>query len=93
MQIDERFVVPIPKTVQNGTVRRRNAWIRKAVLRSLWDARVKKMVEDGVDIFGVFTMTDCVEVNLKGDLEAPPAPESLVQYYRQYKEKGEDEDD
>ena len=93
MNVDERVVVKIPKTVQNGTVRRRNAWMRRAVLRVLWEKRIDRMVAEGVDIFGVYVMTDCIEVNLKGDLEAPPAPESLVQYYRQYRERWNEGED
>ena len=92
-KIDERFVLNIPRSVQAGTVRRRNGWSRKNILKSLWKLRAKIIAEDGVDIFGVFNMTDCVEVNFKGELEAPPAEESVIQFYKKYNGLADEDDD
>ena len=71
MEIRERVVIRIPPFVLGSTTRKRNIWIRPAILRAVWEVRNKYLVE-GFDIFNVFTMTDCIEVNLRGELEAMP---------------------
>ena len=94
MRLDERIVINIPKSVQGSTTRTRNAWVRRAVLRALWEVRNRRLVE-GYDILNVFTMTDCVEVNIKGDLEAMPISDekrySIRGMIRQRKERKEED--
>ena len=69
MEIDERIVIKIPKNIREGSQTRRSTWVRHAILRSLWNVRNRYMLDSGVDIFGVYKMTDCIEVNFRGDLE------------------------
>lgn len=57
--------------MMSATTRKRNTWARRSILRAIWEVRNKHLLE-GVDIFNVFTMTDCIEVNLKGSVEAMP---------------------
>lgn len=70
MKIDERIVIQIPKNIREATPTKRSTWVRHAILRSIWDIRNRIILDDAADIFGVFTMTDCIEVNLRGELEA-----------------------
>ena len=69
MKIDERIVINIPKNIREATPTKRSTWIRHAILRTLWGIRTRFMLDEGVDIFGVYKMTDCIEVNLHGELE------------------------
>ena len=95
MRLDERIVIRIPPSVRDATPRKRSTWIRHAILRGIWDVRNKYLVE-GVDIFNVFTMTDCVEVNLNGEVEAMPISDekrySIRGMIRQRLRKREDEE-
>lgn len=69
MKIDERIVIPIPKNIREGSRTKRSTWVRHAILRAIWNARNRFMLDRGVDIFGVYKMTDCIEVNFRGELE------------------------
>ncbi len=73
MDVDERIVVKIPRTVAELKARRRMVWIRRAVMKAMWEIREKVLLERGYDIFNLFVMTDCIEVSIKGDLEAKGA--------------------
>lgn len=69
MQIDERIVVPIPKSAQDSSPRQRTAWVRRLVSRAIMEARGRILEQTQEDIFNVFVMTDCVEISIKGELE------------------------
>lgn len=73
MQVDERIVVQIPKTVNMKSRRQKIVWLRKLVARSIMAAREKILKETQEDIFNVFVMTDCVEITIKGDVETKHA--------------------
>ena len=96
MKIDERIVIKIPKNIQEATATKRSTWFRHAVLRSIWDIRNRHILNDAVDIFGIFKMTDCIEVNLRGDLEVKDI--SMEKWYsmrcmfNQRKKKKEEEE-
>lgn len=70
MDINERIVINIPKNILNATPTKKSTWLRHAILRNIWDLRNRIIVDAGVDIFGLYQMTDCIELNLKGVLEA-----------------------
>jgi len=95
MEIRERIVIRIPTFIRGSTTRKRNTWIRHAILRGIWEVRNKYLIE-GVDIFNVFTMTDCIEVNLRGDIEAMPISDekrySIRGMIRQRMTKKDDEE-
>lgn len=96
MDINERIVINIPKNIREGSPTKRSTWIRHAILRSFWNVRNRIILDDGVDIFGVYTMTDSIEVNLRGSLEARDV--SKEKWYivramvRQRKKKEEEEE-
>lgn len=69
MKIDRRIVVNKPKSTRASSPRRQNLWTKRAVLRSVWDIRKRILEESGEDIFGLFVMDDCIEINIKGELE------------------------
>jgi hypothetical protein len=69
MRIDERIVIQIPKHVQEATRTKRNTWIRHSILRAVWDIRNRLILDSHEDIFGLFRMTDCIEINIRGELE------------------------
>lgn len=70
MWVDRRIVVNQPKSVRAWSPRKRKAWIRKAVLRSLWEVRKGILEESGEDIFGVSVRDDHIIINFRGDLES-----------------------
>lgn len=73
MNVDERIVVQIPKTVDKKSSRQKVVWLRKLVARAIMEAREKILKETQEDIFNVFVMTDCVEISIKGDVETKHA--------------------
>lgn len=70
MEIDERIVIQMPRTVAvRANSRGKKLWAKRACMRAVWDARWRILKETGEDIFNVFVMTDCVEVTIRGELE------------------------
>lgn len=69
MKISRRIVVNRPKTVQALGGRRQATWMRRAVLHEVWKLRREIIRETGEDIFGVFVMPDCIEININGELD------------------------
>lgn len=69
MKIDERIVIKIPRNIREASQTKRSTWVRHSILRSIWQVRNRFMLDHGVDIFGVYKMTDCIEVNFRGELE------------------------
>lgn len=78
MKIDERIVIPVPKSVLSQGVRAKNMWVRHKLMRFVFDIRNRIMKETGEDIFGVFAMTDCIEINFKGELETIPKQKQSI---------------
>ena len=95
MNIKERIVIKIPKSIQKATTTKRSTWIRRSVLRAIWEVRNKVILEEGEDIFGLYKMTDCVEVNLSGYLDTRDVSEEkwyiVRAMMRQRKKKEEEE--
>ena len=95
MKIDERIVIQIPKNIREATPTKRSTWVRHAILRTVWGIRNKIILDSAVDIFGVFTMTDCIEVNFRGELEAKDVSQekwyAVRAMVRQRKRKKEEE--
>ena len=73
MKVDERIVIKMPKYISKGTNHRKAVWANAACRRALWVARNRIIDEQGLDIFNVFIMTDCIEVTVRGELEAKPS--------------------
>lgn len=71
MWIDEHIVIPKSERMQSRKAIRQGAWCRRAVLRALWDLRLRYLTE-GVDIFNVRQNGDNVEFTLKGEIDASP---------------------
>ena len=69
MKISRRIVINRPKNYPQKSGRVKAAWERRAILHEVWKLRRDIIRETGEDIFGVFTMPDCIEVNINGDLE------------------------
>ena len=69
MTIDERIVIPIPKSAFEKSNLQRTVWVRRLIARALMAARAKILEESQEDIFNVFVMTDCVEISIKGELD------------------------
>ena len=74
MQINEHIVINKPKSVMNGPSHGETAWVRRAFLRSIWEMRKRVMEEQGVDIFQLYEMSDCIEVHIEGDFVGKPVP-------------------
>lgn len=74
MEINERVVISKPPSLMPRSKRAHNAWTKQRVLNEIWEIRKKYLREKGCDIFQLFTMTDCVEFTLKGDIEALEVP-------------------
>lgn len=72
MKIDERIVIKMPKYIARGTNHKKAVWANAACRRAMWAARNRIIDGCGLDIFNVFIMTDCIEVTVRGDLEANP---------------------
>lgn len=77
MFVEEKIVIKKPKTIREGSAKRAAVWTRHAFLSALYKLRIRIMNEHGFDIFGVYEMTDCVEVNIKGDFEGLPCDPSV----------------
>ena len=71
-KIDETIVIQRPKTIIEGPVRGYGVWTRKAVLRAIWDIRMRLIKEKQIDIFQVYEMTDCIEVHIEGEFVTLP---------------------
>lgn len=70
MEIDERIVIKMPKSVAlKANSRGKKLWSKRACMRAVWDARCRILEETGEDIFNVFVMTDCVEISIRGDFD------------------------
>lgn len=69
MTIDERIVIPIPKSAFEKSNLQRTVWVRRLIARAIMAARAKILEESQEDIFNVFVMTDCVEISIKGELD------------------------
>ncbi len=95
MKINERIVVKIPKSIQKATPTKRSTWIRHAILRAFWDVRNRIILEEGEDIFNIYKMSDCIEVNLSGYLDARDVSDEkwyiVRAMMRQRKKKEEEE--
>lgn len=70
MLVDERMVIQIPKSIVLKSNRQKSIWIRKLITRAIMEARARILDKTECDIFNVFVMTDCVEISIKGDIEA-----------------------
>lgn len=62
-------MVDRPKSMQCRGGRVQAGWMRRAVLHELWKLRREIIRETGEDIFGVFVMPDCIEININGELD------------------------
>ena len=69
MRIDERIVIQMPKSILETGVRRRKTWARHAAIRALWNLRRSILEKTGEDIIGMFTMQDCIELNIHADIQ------------------------
>lgn len=70
MKLNERIVIPNPKTYYTFmSPRGRAAWKRRAVRNAVYELRNRILRETGEDIFQVFYMSDCIEVNVVCDIE------------------------
>ena len=72
MQVDEKIIVTIPKSIKEASKHKRGTWLRRAVKAAMWDLRMKVLKEKGEDIFSLFVMTDCFEISLKGEIDSLP---------------------
>lgn len=70
MQINERVVIKMPKTLHAKSAIQHTVWAKKAITRAILTIRAKILEQTGDDIFNVFVMTDCIEVTIRGDMEA-----------------------
>ena len=70
MKVEKTIVIQMPPSVTKKNLRSRNLWAKKAVRKAVWEARCNILQETGLDVFNVFVMTDCVEVTIRGDMEA-----------------------
>jgi len=73
MEVNERMVIKMPSTVAKGTRHAKAVWANRACRRALWALRNRIIDGQGVDIFNVFVMTDCIEVTIRGELDAMPS--------------------
>lgn len=87
MRIEERIVIPKPKMVLNGSKQYAARWVGRIISHKLWSIRSKYIIERGVDIFNVFTMTDCIEFTLSGDMDVLPWDKERVMRYKSKKWK------
>ena len=78
MKIDERIVIPVPKSLIPKGRRAKTMWVKHTLMRFIYDTRNRIMNETGEDIFGVFAMTDCIEINFKGELETIPKQKQSI---------------
>lgn len=92
MKLEERLVIPIPKTYYTDmSPRARAAWKRRTVKNALYEIRNQIIDKTGEDIFQIFYMTDCIEVNIRGDLETRVLPKrEAVRLRRKPKEPEDD---
>ena len=74
MKVSERRVIPKGKRIQDGRAKTVCIWTRRQAMRAIWDIRCSILKETGEDIFGLFEMTDCIEVSINGDLETVVQP-------------------
>ena len=72
MKIDERIVINRPTTIRHSSGYKQSVWTRRVVQQALWKMRCRILEETGEDIFHLFTMTDCIEFSLKGEIETLP---------------------
>lgn len=97
MEINERIVINMPKNIRDATPTKRSTWIRHAILRSIWGVRNRIILDKAVDIFSVYIMTDCVEVNIKGDFQTRDVSQekwySVRAMFNQRKKKKEEEEE
>ena len=75
MKVEKTIVIQMPPSVTKKNLRSRNLWTKKAARKAVWEARCNILQETGLDVFNVFVMTDCVEVTIRGDMEATEKPE------------------
>lgn len=69
MQIDERVVRKMPRSVQNASGHRRTSWKKRQAMQAVWEIRERVLRETGEDIFNVFVYPDRVEVNVRGEMD------------------------
>jgi len=75
--IDEHTELEIPKTIRNASTTRRAAWIRRSILRYIWDVRNTYLMQ-GFDIFGVAISPDRVEIDIHGDVRVTRVPDEKI---------------
>ena len=71
-KIDEKIVIQRPQSVIDGPTRGYGVWTRKAILRAIWEMRMRLIKEKQIDIFQVYEMTDCIEVHIEGEFVTMP---------------------
>lgn len=69
MLVKEVLVVKKPATAIGKGRKNESVWTRKAALRAIWQLRIRIMLEQGIDIFQVYEMSDCIEVHIEGDFK------------------------
>ena len=71
MEVNERIVIEIPEGMR-GNRRRRPYWIKRNIAKAVIEMRNRIVEATGMDIFNLYVMDDCIEISLKGELEAKP---------------------
>lgn len=78
MKLDERIIVQVPKSLIPKGRRAKTMWVKHTLMKAILDYRNRIMRETGEDIFGVFAMTDCLEINIRGELETIPKQKQSI---------------
>lgn len=69
MNIDAQMSIPKPPSVHKHGWGWQMHWMRRCIMREIWDLRMRILNEEGEDIFQIVITEECVNFSLKGEIQ------------------------